>query len=65
MNSQENNALDRLMDDEICTVILNNGIQREARWSQANWCFFRTNTDKPTMIVLENIKEWWPASAKF
>lgn len=65
MDRTENNALARLMDDEICTVILNNGIQREARWNKGNWCFFRIDTEKPTMIVLENVKEWWPAAVRF
>lgn len=58
-------ALDRLAPDEICTIVLSDGTQRDAAWSPWNrgWSF--CDGKGSGFIALAEVAEWWPASVAF
>jgi hypothetical protein len=57
-------ALSHLYDNEACIVTMQDGTQREVRWSKQDWCFYLSRSDTSAVCRFEEIKEWRPASIK-
>ena len=58
-------ALSNLSDGEICTIVMKNGMSRDAAWSVLNrgWSFCDGMGDG--FAHVSQVEEWWPASVKF
>jgi hypothetical protein len=59
------NALSNLADGEICTIVLKNGMSRDAAWSMLNrgWAYCDGLGDGFAHVT--EVDEWWPGSVKF
>lgn len=61
----ENNARVRLMHDEYCEIIANDGGTRRAKWDKYGKTFFYIGTQYVQPVSEDEIAEWIPGSVKY
>jgi hypothetical protein len=64
-NMRSDSALSHLYDDELCVATLQDGGEREVRWSRRDWRFYYIDAGQPAALPFDDIKEWRPASIPF
>lgn len=58
-------ALSNLKAQEICTIVLHDGTQRDAAWSPTDRRFVFCDGLRDGSVSHADVYEWWPASVRF
>jgi|GEM_PF-2180600 len=58
-------ALSRLKPDEICTIVMQDGMRRDAAWNPSERRFFFCDGLGEGSASHADVYEWWPASVRF